>query len=44
MGIKDEDIEKAITDKLANRKTYQSLCYSLLRIILAKDKYKLTYT
>ncbi|HHT9104763.1 MAG TPA: iron-sulfur cluster-binding protein [Candidatus Wujingus californicus] len=42
-NLKEEDIEKAISNKTANEKTYHSLCYSLLRIILSEDNCKITY-
>ncbi len=36
-------VEEAISDSNINRKTYHSLCYALLKIILAEDKYRTTY-
>lgn len=38
-----EDIEKRISDGSINRVNYNSLCFSLIRIILSVDKYDITY-
>jgi dihydroorotate dehydrogenase electron transfer subunit len=41
--LKEDDIAKAISDEATDRRTYHSLCYALLRIILSKDGWKITY-
>lgn len=42
-NLTEDDIEKAISDEDANKKAYHSLCYSLLRIILLHDEWRITY-
>jgi dihydroorotate dehydrogenase electron transfer subunit len=38
-----ENINKRISDESINKRNYHSLCFALLRIILSRDKYKITY-
>jgi dihydroorotate dehydrogenase electron transfer subunit len=42
-NITDNAIKKAISKKGFNEKTYHSLCYALVSIVLIKDKYKAVY-
>src|SRR5208282_4866702 len=37
------EIEKRISDGSINRVNYNSLCFSLIRIVLSIDKYDITY-
>ncbi len=41
--ITDKDIKRAISRKNFNKKTYHSLCYALVSIVLAKDTYNAVY-
>lgn len=41
--ISDNAIEKEISDVERNKRTYHSLCYSLIRIIISKDGWKIEY-
>ena len=43
MNLKDADIEEMVSNKEVNKNTYHSLCCFLLRIILSKDGWKISY-
>jgi dihydroorotate dehydrogenase electron transfer subunit len=41
--LKEDDIEKAISNRTMNTTTYHTLCYSLLRMILLRDNWDIVY-